>query len=161
MVNSLQRLEVSYNQPHDRLILILHTQDFSEYRFWITRRALIVFWDILSKLLQSDQKPVQQKQQENKQWKQRIEQEQAQKQPMAEKLSTRVAKHPLGEEPLLLAKITGKAIPGGNFQLRLEDIQGRWIEFGGNSTILLALCQLIEKTLQQAEWNLELTVPGN
>lgn len=156
---SLQRLELSYNQAHDRLILILHAQDFSEYLFWLTRRAVPILWGVLTQLIQGDKKTEVQHTKEKEHWAEAIEKERGQKQPMAEKLSTRVAKRPLGNEPLLLSKIQAKKAPQGAFKLRLEDVNGRWIEFGGDTSILMALCQLIKQTAEKADWKLDLELP--
>lgn len=160
MTAPINRLELAYNQEQDRLVLILIAQDFSEYLFWITRRGTIVLWDILQKLLEVDKKTEIEHIRESQKWADKIQEEKSQKQPMADKLSTRVAKRPFGNEPLLLAKIGGRQGDNGSFQLRLEGIDQRWIEFGGDSTFLLALCQLILETVKMADWRLDLSLSG-
>lgn len=157
---SLKRLEVSYNQTHDRLILILHMQDFSEYLFWLTRRAVPIFWKVLTQLIQADEKTEHQRIKEKEHWAEAIEKEKGQKQQKAEQFSTRVATRPMGDEPLLLSKIQAKPGPNGTFHLHLEDVQGKWIELNGNSSVLVALCQLIQQLSEKAEWNLDLKLPG-
>lgn len=154
---SLHKLEVSYNQAHDRLILILHTQNMNEYRFWLTRRAVPLLWQLLQQLIKSDKKkPVVQQVKEKEQWNEAIKKEQGQKHAVAEQLSTRISKRPMGDDPLLLAKMHGGIDENGVFKLRLEDVAGRWIEFTGQSTVLIAICQLIQETLQKTDWNLNL-----
>lgn len=155
---SLQRLEISYNQPHDRLVLILHAQDFSEYLFWLTRRAVPIVWNVLKQIIETNPKTPTEHQKEKKQWAEAIEREKGQQQPKAQQFGTRLAKRPFGDEPLLLSKIQAKPGPNGTFQMRLEDLNGRWIEFGGNSSILIALCQLIQQTVDKADWGLDLQI---
>lgn len=157
--NSLHKLEVSYNQLHDRLILIIHTQNLQEYLFWLTRRAVPLLWKLLTQLIKSDNKTEKQHVQEKQHWEQAIKKEQAQKHVTAEQLSTRVSTRPLGNEPLLLNQLQGSLGPNGTFKLRLEDINGKWIECAGQTTVLIALCQLIKQTAEKAEWNLDLEIP--
>lgn len=155
--DSLHKLEVSYNQLHDRLILIIHTQNMNEYLFWLTRRAVPLLWKLLTHLIKSDNK--QEHKQEKQHWEEAIKKEQAQKHATAEQLSTRVSKRPMGNDPLLLNQLQGSLGPNGTFKLRLEDANGKWIECAGQTTVLIALCQLIKQTAEKAEWNLDLELP--
>lgn len=157
--HSLHQLKVSYNQTHDRLILILHTKSFHEYQFWITRRALPILWKVLSHLIDTDKKSQEQHVKETEKWAEAIEKEKQQKHATAEQLVTQVSTRPMGDEPLLLNKIQGGLGPNNTFKMRLEDINGLWIEFGGDTGILIALCQLILQVLDKAEWGLDLKIP--
>lgn len=158
MTTPIQQLQLSYNELHDRLILVLHTQDFCEYRFWITRHALKSLWVIFLKLLQDDQKSQLQHMQETQAVAKQIQEEKAQHQPGASKYATQVSRKPLGEEPLLVAKIGSKPMDKGLFMLHLEDMQGRSIEFNGDTKIILALCQLVLQTLKITDWDLKLKI---
>lgn len=155
-MSNLQQMQLTYDQLQDRLVLILYTQDWCEYRFWITRRAVRMLWKMLTELLARDQKDQQQHQQESQQIGKKIEQETSQRQPLAEQYSSRLTRKPLGEEPLLIYKVMASPGKQGGSFLRLEDIQGRSIEFGGDSKIITALCQLIRRITKQAEWDLHL-----
>lgn len=157
--DSLHKIEVSYNQTHDRLILILHTQSMNEYLFWLTRRAVPMLWKILIQLIESDKKVEAERTKEKEKWAEAIQKEANQKNPVAEQMSTRVSKRPMGNEPQLLAKIQAGTNPDGTFKLRLEDINGGWIECAGQVTILIPMCQLIAQTAAKADWNLDLKLP--
>lgn len=159
MSSPLQQLQLSYDQLQDRLVLSLHTKDFCEYRFWITRHVTSAFWKILLELLKADQKGQLEHARESKKASEQIQQEKMQRQATADKFAQRVMRRPLGEEPLLLAKIQAKIAENGVAFLHLEDVQGRSIEFTGNSTIVVALCQLIQETIKKANWNLILDTP--
>lgn len=157
MSSQLHQIQLGYDLLQDRLILTLSTQDFNEYRFWITRQAVRGLWNILIQLLKADEKTRPQQIQEGTKIGELIEKEKAQRQPIAGKYATSMTKRPLGDEPLLLYKVIAQPHEDGGFRLHLEDTQGRSIEFGGNSSIILGLCQLIKKTVQQGtDWNLEL-----
>ncbi|MBA3958728.1 MAG: hypothetical protein H0X51_10105 [Parachlamydiaceae bacterium] len=155
MSSNLSQLQMNYNQQQDRLTLILHTQDFCEYRFWLTRRATKALWEILVQLL--DKTPVQHSQEQQKIGEQ-IQREKEQRHAAAEKYGTHVSRCPLGEEPLLLTKFMAKPADNGVSFLHLEDAQGRCIEFGGDNTIIMALCQLISRSAKLADWDLHLTM---
>jgi hypothetical protein len=152
----LQQLQVGYDQLQDRILLTLFTTDFSEYQFWITRRATKALWGILTKLLEKEHKDQLQRLHEEERIAEQISREKEQRQASAERFGTKLTRRPLGDEPLLLYKIMGKALERGQFALRFEDSQGRFLEVGGESAILLALCELIKKSSLQAEWQLQL-----
>lgn len=157
MTSNLQQLQLTFDKVQDRLVLTLFTQDFLEYRFWLTRRLTKALWEILLKLLNSDQKNNLQKNQEQKQIADQIEKEKQQRQPIAEKYGTPMTKKPFGEEPLLIFKIVAKQGDKGHSLLHFEDAKGHSIEFGGDSRIIMALCQLIQRTAEQADWGLIFT----
>lgn len=159
MSSNLHQLQLNYDQLQDRLTLILLTQDFCEYRFWITRRVAKAFLDMLMKLLEKDQKDQLRRLQEEQQIAEQIQKEKEQHHPGADRYGTSVTRRPLGDEPLLLYKVMAKSLAGGHFLLHLEDPQGRSLEVGGDSKIVLALFQLVEKSALKAEWNLNFKEP--
>lgn len=156
MSSNLHQMQLSYDQVQDRLVLALLTQDFSEYRFWITRRAVKGLWNILTQLLQADQKNQLEQQRVSRQIAEQIQQEKTQHRPAANKYGTRITRRPLGDEPLLLAKIMARPSEQSRCFLHFEDIKGQSIEFSGDITIVMALCQLILQAIKQAEWDLAL-----
>lgn len=156
MPSRLHQLQIAYDMLQDRLVLIMHTQDFCEYRFWITRHIAKGLWNILVQLLKADQKNQLQQMQAQKQIENQIKKEKEQHQAAADKYATQMTRRPLGDEPLLLFKIMAKPDEQGHFLLHLEDPQGRSLEFGGDSTIILALCQLMKQTITHTDWDLPL-----
>lgn len=158
MPSSLQQVQLNYDQVQDRLILTFMTQDFCEYRFWITRHILIAFWEILHKLEQALETSKEQKIQEKQQATENIRQEK--QQPEANKYGMRMSRRPLGEEPLLLFKIIAKPSEQGFAFFHLEDIKGQSIEFNGDSAFITALSQLVQKTMPQTNWGLILKSDG-
>lgn len=156
MSTQLQQIQLNYDQVQDRLVLILFTNDWSEFRFWLTRKITQMLWKIFLQLLQADQKSELQHQQETHQVEKTIEQESSQRQKDAEKYSSRLTRKPFGDDPLLIFKIVAKPDEKGLFFLHLEDIKGRSIEFGGDSKMVIAICQLIKRVSKQADWRLDL-----
>ncbi|MBA3721645.1 MAG: hypothetical protein H0W88_04515 [Parachlamydiaceae bacterium] len=154
-MSQLQQMQINYDQLQDRLTLTLFTQDWCEYRFWITRRAAKALISILDQLMKSNKMNETVKDQEKQEIVQKIEQEKAQRQPMAEKYSSRITRKPMGEEPVLINKIMAKPGEKGTFFIHLEDNAGHSIEFGGDTKIITALNQLLQRAIKQAEWNVD------
>lgn len=156
MTSPLHQLQLAYDQTQDRMLLTLTAKDFSEYRFWVTRRAVKVLWQVAQHLIKGDQKTDLEHNQESQAMADKIQEEKSQRSPTADKMSHRLSRRPLGDEPLLLYKVGGNVAENGDCALRLEDNKGIWIQFNGNSKIITALCQLILETLKAADWNLQL-----
>lgn len=154
MGSQLQKLQLTFDRHEDRLVLIFFTTDFSEYRFWITRRMVIQFWQVLKKLEEILLKSDVEKQEETKKASSHIQHEATQA--AATKYATSVTKQPLGDRPLLLYKLQAKALENGRAFFHLEDIEGKNIEFSGDKQVLAGLIQLIAKTIPQTEWGIEL-----
>lgn len=154
-MSGLYQIQMAYDQLQDRLILFLFTQDFSEFRFWLTRRSAKGLWSILTQMLEGNQKKLIQ---EEKKIEEQIKKEKAQQNVEATKFANRMTQRPLGDEPLLINKISAKQIKTGAYHLHLEAIKGQSIEVNCDNTIVLALCKLIQQSVKQAEWDLELTV---
>lgn len=153
MSSQLQKILLTYDQINDRLILDFCTQDFCEYRFWITRRLLKGLWELLCQLHESMPKEQVQNMPDKKRAEQQIHREV--QNPDANKYSTRVTKSPLGEQPLLLCKISATTTDRG-VHFHLEDMQGHAVDFSGDAFLLILLTQLIAKVLPKTEWDLKL-----
>jgi hypothetical protein len=156
-MSSLQQIQLTYDQFQDRLVLTFSTSDYLEYRFWLTRRILKGFWDILQYLLSSSPSNDSKKQLDTQLVQEQIKQETQIAE--ANKYSTRLTKRPLSEDPLLLCKIAATPQEGDVVQFHLEGSEGRSVDFTGNSFLVASLVQLILKVLPKAEWNLE-TIKG-
>lgn len=157
MGSPLQQIQIGYDQPQDRLLLSLYGQDWSEYRFWITRRATQAFWDILMQILKTDQKSQLEHQLAEREIAEKIQKESGMQKALTGKFANRVTRRPFGEEPLLLTKISAKP-EDGKVHLRLEAGAGQSIEFHGDSALAIALCQLLRQGAQQAAWGLQLAI---
>lgn len=161
MPSNLHQLELSFNPLEDRLVLKIYTTDLSEFRFWLTRRFTKMLWELLSKLLASEQSTqIEHKQRAEKVTK-AFEDEQSKKRPLADKLSTKISKTPLGKDPLLISKLSVKPKDKGLYTLALATEDGKNIEIVVNNYILLSLCKLIAETVKKADWNLDIQYDGS
>ncbi len=154
MSSPLHQIQLTYDQAQDRLILTVSTQDLNEFRFWITRHMLKKLWEVLQKVREMFAKDSTQQQEENVQASTQVQKEM--QQPTANKYGTRMSRRPLGEEPLLLHKFSITPNKQRQVIFCLEDTQTKKIEFSGDGVLLAALCQLIQKTTSQTDWDLTL-----
>ncbi len=153
-MTSLHRIQLSFDPQQDRLLLTLSTQDLSEYRLWMTRRMVKGFWELLSKVRPDALEDPEVRHEERTQAAEQIQREITQ--PAAAKYSTRVSNRPLGEDPLLLYKCAVRQTDEKTFIFHFEDSKGTAIEFIGNSLLFNALRQMIQQSVSQAEWSLQL-----
>lgn len=153
MAAPLNQLQLSYSPEQDRILLTLSTKDRAEYRIWITRRTLKGLWNLLGelkKLLLKQGMPSM----DARGATERIHKDTPQ--PLASKYGTNIAKHPLGDTPLLLNKITARPLQNGLINLKLESLEGVAIDFAADDGLLNALSQMLNQTATKAEWDLPL-----
>lgn len=50
MSNRLHQLNAGYDALQDRILFSIGAEDGTEFRFWITRRYLLLLWSMLVKL---------------------------------------------------------------------------------------------------------------
>lgn len=151
MASNLHQIQLTYDSINDRLLLSFSTQDFFEYKFWVTRRALKGLWGLLQQITPKND-------QEN-----RLEEEIAEKSIQQEvevagarKFGTSLARHPLGVEPMLLYKVSATPGDGKRVHFRLEDSNGRFVEFAGEMLLVSLLAELIRKVIPKTDWGLSL-----
>lgn len=154
MASGLQKILLTYDQVQDRLILSFYAHDFTEYRFWVTRRMVKSLWDVLQRLRDALSKSELQEREEDRRAAKQVKPENTS--PEGDKFGNRMSRRPLGEEPLLLCKVMAKPVDKDHIAFRLEDQHGKSIDFTGSSNIVALLSQLILATLPKTSWDLEL-----
>lgn len=156
MSSNLHQLELSFNPLEDRLVLKIYTTDLNEFRFWLTRRFTKLIWELLKKVLDEAKKNEQEQKQQAEKVTKAFQEEQSKKHPLADKLSTKVTKTPLGAEPLLAAKLAINPQQAGIYVLAIHTADSKGIEISANSYIILSLCKLIAETVKKADWDLNI-----
>lgn len=151
MSTKLHQIQLAYDATQDRLILTLLTNDFNEFRFWITRRMVAQLIKLLKEQLAQISDPSTSISEREKASKQ-IQKET--RNPTTSQYKTNISRHPLGEEPLLLRQFAIKGSPEGQIGVRLEAFTGQSIEFTSDASTIYALQELILKTVPQTEWGL-------
>jgi len=152
----LRQLNANYVALEDRIRLSLTTQDGNEFRFWLTRRYLQLLWQALGRivtrfaelkaadpLLRSALAGFAEAQAMNR-----------------ADLRTPYAggtTFPLGEDPVLLSRITvGASTAAGTQPLTLRPEQGAGIDLALNEELAHVFCNLLRQAAVAAEWGLNL-----
>ena len=156
--NQLEQFSASYDAAQDRLLLRVRTGDGSEFRFWLTRRFVDLLWPILMKMADT------------------FTSRKAVADPAARGLMAEMAhgeavgganfktqyqqgtSFPLGEEPLLLAKISVNAKEGKTQTLTLLPQNGQGLNLELDENLVHVFARLLQEATNGAEWNLKLLV---
>ena len=157
----LQQFSASYVSEQDRLLLRVRSSDDAEYRFWITRRYLSLLWPMLMKMADA------------------FSARKAPGDPLTRNALAELAHgeavgkadfgsayqdgslFPLGEEPILLARITLKPLAGDTQMLALLPQEGQGINLNLDEKLVHVLARLLQQTAVAAEWALNLDIsPG-
>ncbi|MDP1611756.1 MAG: hypothetical protein Q8M11_11935 [Sulfuritalea sp.] len=153
----LEQFTASYDSGQDRLLLRIRSSDDAEYRFWITRRYLALLWPILMKMADD--------------FGARKSTDPLTRNTLAELAHGQAVGNadfssqykdgslfPLGEEPILLARITVKPTTGNTQTLTLLPQQGQGINLDLDERLVHVLARLLQQAAVAAEWGLTLNV---
>lgn len=154
----LEQFSASYISEQDRLLLRVRSSDDAEYRFWITRRYLALLWPLLMKMADA------------------FSSRKAPGDPLTRNTLAELAHgeavskadfgsayrdgvlFPLGEEPVLLARITVKPLAGDTQTLTLLPQQGQGINLELDEKLVHILARLLQEAAAAADWGLNLRV---
>jgi hypothetical protein len=153
----LEQFSASYDSGQDRLLLRIRTNEDAEFRFWITRRYLALLWPILMKMAEA--------------FSARKSTDPLTRNTLAELAHGQAVGNadfgsqykdgslfPLGEEPVLLARITVKPLANDIQTLTLLPQQGQGINLDLDERLVHILARLLQQTAATAEWGLTLDV---
>ena len=151
----LRQMEAGYNPIHDRLVLFLHMDDLSEFRFWITRRYCKYLWQALVQILENDPNHERLQEEEKKKVNEAFNQEQSVRQETgAQQFTNRIQHTPLGTEPILLARLQVKTDAGPYPVVCMHPPQGQGIEIAMNRMMMLSLLRLLADGVGKADWDM-------
>lgn len=155
MTNPINQIQASYNPIEDRLLLNIKTFNEQVYVAWITRRFLKLLLPALhgkhpitGATLFDDATPG-------------LHQEKPQESAIKGNFNNdyklaNTQDYPLGEVPILLTKITFKALNTEQAELCLESESNQSIQLPFNPELLSALLSILERAIKAIDWNLEL-----
>ncbi len=157
MSNGIRQLNASFDPLQDRILFSLGAQDGNEFRFWITRRYLLLMWTMLGRVATM------------------FADSRAKGDPLKREALAEIAHHeaqntadfdtayeggtrlPLGAEPVLLAKISIKQDQAGRTSLSLLPDQGQGADIGLDERMTHLLAGLLQRTAIAAEWQVTLS----
>lgn len=151
---SIHQMQMSFVPVQDRLLFRLNTTDHAEFRFWLTRRYVKLLWATLLQQLESAQ-PYQ-----NPDIRATVAALEHQQVIATTDFKTAYQepenKHfPLGEEPILAARLQFKQHPQGTQILCIHPDKGQGLEIGVDQRLMHSLCSLLSQCVKNTDWDLK------
>jgi hypothetical protein len=158
----LHQLKVDYVAEQDRILILIAASDAVELRMWMTRRFVKLLWPLLVKLAEDASPKI--KTQPNPEARRALlglEHEQAVSRadfsrPFEEMSRTM----PLGEAPLLLARIQTGTSRDGQPVLAMHPAEGQGVTLTLDPVLLHSMCRLLQAAVTKSDWDMELRLPG-
>lgn len=161
--STLRQLSATYDPEQDRILMRINSGDGAEMRFWITRRFMRLLRQTLGNMANrfsathtgaaapaatlgaySD-----------------YSREQTVKNGDFRTGYQPGTVLPLGETPVLLARLSARAAPAGsNLVLSLHPAQGQGIDLNMDENLVHAFTQVIEAAAQKADWGMAPNQPS-
>ena len=151
-MSSLQQINVKYDAAEDRLLLRLRMDEKSEIRTWLTRRYTKLMLMVLEQLTSEGEGSQDAIDAAMKEMKRDAALAGAD---FKTDYQSGAEEFPLGEEPVLVTRISYKALEAGNTALALGMANKKNINLNLNRNLLFVLIQLLRQGAQKAEWDLE------
>ncbi|MBL4620865.1 MAG: hypothetical protein JKY89_00550 [Immundisolibacteraceae bacterium] len=167
---NIKQLQVTYQPYADRLLLRISASDGGEFRFWLTRRLVGLLAEPLAKHLQGlplnddgadrPEPPGSIENPARQQAEAAFKHQQAVAGLQSEKTfqSPPDQNFPLGEEPLLVAKLGVNPADKGGVVLALHSKDNKGLSVQLGSPLLHGFCDLLVKCSDQASWGLALNL---
>lgn len=140
----------------------IKTSDEAEFRFWLTRRYVKLLWPIVLKMLEADQQIVLQDDPAAKSAVLSFQHEKAlQQSDFSTRFREEASTMPLGETPIVLARIQLKQRPDGLNVLCMHPEKGEGIELSMDRMLLHSFSKLLTDAVAVSEWDIELRIAEN
>lgn len=159
----LHQLKIDYDAVQDRMLMLISTTDGVEVRGWLTRRFVRLLWPLLVKLAEESSPRIRtQPNPEARQALLGLEHEQAVAKADFSKpyAATPAPSKPLGDEPLLLARIRTGRDKDGHPLVALHPVEGQGLTLTLDPVLLHSVCRLLQSAVEKSDWNIELKLPG-
>ena len=158
----LNQLKIDYNAEQDRLLMLISTSDNAEVRMWLTRRFVKLIWPLFVKLAEESNPRIRtQANPEARKALLGIEHELAvSKADFTKAYENGPRQTPLGEEPLLLARIQTGHDKGGQPVVAMHPAEGQGVTLTFDSVLLHSVCRLLQTAVKKSDWDMELKLPG-
>ena len=155
-MSGINQIQMSFLPLEDRLLFRLNTQDSSSFQFWLTRRYVKLLWPVLmSMLIKDEQIAVQQSDAAKKQVLSFQHEQATQKMDYTQNFKEEPGTQPLGNEPILLSKISIKNRPDGAQLLSIQPEEGQGIDLALDQTLLHSITKLLQDTVAKTDWDID------
>ena len=158
----LHQLKVDYDAEQDRLLMLVATNEGMELRLSLTRRFVKLLWPLLVKLAEEASPRIRtQASPEARKALLGLEHEHAvSKADFSKPYDPGTAERPLGDTPLLLARIQTGHDRDGQPVVALHPADGQGITLTFDSVLLHSVCRLLQSAVKKSDWDMELKLPG-
>jgi len=159
----LQQLKVDYEPEQDRLLMLVATSEGMELRLALTRRFVKLLWPLLVKLAEEASPRIRaQANPEARKALLGLEHEHAVSKADFSKPydAGTTSERPLGDAPLLLARIQTGHDRNGQPIVALHPAEGQGITLSFDSVLLHSVCRLLQSAVKKSDWDMELKLPG-
>jgi len=158
----LQQLKVEYDAEQDRLLMLVAATEGVELRLALTRRFVKLLWPLLVKLAEEASPRIRtQANPEARRALLGLEHEHAvSKADFTRPYEAESSERPLGDAPLLLARIQTGHDRNGQPVVALHPAQGQGVTLSFDSVLLHSVCRLLQAAVKKSDWDMELKLPG-
>lgn len=157
---TLHQIQIRYDAVEDRALLRVATTDASEFRFWITRRYARLLWTALTQSAERSGHAASRPQPAAREAVLAFEKEAAlARADFGSGYREQPRRTPLGDDPVLLARVKCSHPDPATTVLSLHPMEGRGIEVRLDATLLHSLLKLLADAATAGEWDLALTTP--
>lgn len=159
----LHQIKIDYQAEEDRLLMLVSTSEGVEVRLWLTRRFVKLLWPLLVKLAEEASPRI--RTQANPEVRKALlglEHEQAvSRANFAKPYEAQTRATPLGESPLLLARIQTGHDRKGQPVVALHPAEGQGVTLTFDSVLLHSVCRLLQAAVKKSDWDVDLKLPGS
>jgi len=153
----LRQINIEYNAEQDRMLMRIASGESQEVLLWLTRRCVKLLWQVLSQLARSVPDIATQSHPEAKTALIGMRHQDAiAKTDFSKPYEASAKEHPLGSEPILVARIQSRRNDNGSFMLTLLPLKGQGINLNLDEPLLHSLCGLLSKIAAGTDWGLQL-----
>ena len=158
---NLHQIKIEFIAEQDRLLLLISTNDAKEVLLWLTRRCVKLLWPVMMKMAQSSPRvQLQGSSAEARAALLGMEHERAvRKADFSRPYEAAPRERPLGEQPILVARIETRKDARGNHVLTLLPALGKGVHITLDENVLHSFCRLLQNAVARADWELKLDFP--
>ena len=157
----LHQLKIDYDAEQDRLLMLVSASDGVEVRLTLTRRFVKLLWPLLVKLAEEASPRIRtQTNPEARKALLGIEHAQAvARADFSKAYDAKPRSTPLGEAPLLLARIQTGRNREGQPVVALHPAEGSGVTLTFDSVLLHSVCRLLQSAVKKSDWDMDLKLP--
>jgi hypothetical protein len=156
----LYQIKIEYAADQDRLLMRVSTTGSEEVSLWLTRRCVARLWPVLVSAAQSDPQIATQANPQARQALLEFQRERALGEAdFSKPYQNSEPVHPMGAEPLLVARIVQRRAQTGHTVLGLLPRKGQGVFISLDTRLLHGLMRLLQNAAARADWGVNLSLP--